>query len=69
MSSDKQDDYAIKAGTTGAYLRTHVLVPIKRRKIPRPDLIERLVEATNGKVSKAELLNFLYDEDINKSAA
>ena len=60
LSKEDQDSYAVRAGTTGAYLRTHVFAPKERRKIPRPDLIKKLADATKKKVSFDDVLSFLY---------
>lgn len=68
LNKDSQDVYASRALTTGAYLRTHIFVPKIRRKIPRPDLIERLAEASNGNVSMDDVLSFLYKTEIDKAA-
>jgi fatty acid/phospholipid biosynthesis enzyme len=68
LSKEAQDNYAVNAGTTGTYLRTHIFVSKSRRKIPRPDLIERLSKATNGKASMTDVLAFLYQTDIERAA-
>lgn len=69
MTQAQQDRYALRAGTTGNYLRTHVFVPLKRRKIPRRDKIESLVKAAKGAVSMDDVLSFLYKSKNGKQAA
>lgn len=68
MSEVEQDEYAIRAGTTGRYLRTHVLVPSVRRKIPRRDKIEGLVNATCGACTIDDVLSYLYKTEDAKAA-
>ena len=69
MSRNKQDLYAIAAGTTGDYLRTHVFAPMERRKIPRKEMINALVTATKGKCSLDDVLEYLYKSEEARTAA
>lgn len=69
MDREAQDRYAIKANTTGDYLRTHIFVPIERRKIPRRQKIESLVDATDGACSIDDVLDFLYKSENAKNEA
>lgn len=72
LSDDDRERYARDAGTTAGYIRVHL---IGRRKIPRPDLLRRLAEASNGKFSPhgkftvGDLLGFFYkaEERIDAS--
>jgi len=60
LSEAEQDDYAVRAGTTGKYLRAHIKYA---RKIARPVLIDGLCSASKGKVSRKEVLNHFYAEE------
>ena len=69
MTESEQNEYAVNAGTTGDYLRSHIFVPMERRKIPRKELIRDLVSASNEKVSLDDVLDFLYKSESGRRAA
>lgn len=69
MTRTQQDGYALSAGTTGDYLRTHVFVPLKRRKIPRKDKIDSLVSAAKGAITLDDVLAYLYKSEEARHAA
>ena len=69
MTRIQQDEYALKAGTTGDYLRTHIFVPMKRRKIPRKDKIDALVTAASSAITLDDVLAYLYKSEEAKNAA
>lgn len=53
LSPDELVEYAKKAKTTTGYLKSHLLYGYKE---PRKNLRKALAEASNGKVSEAEVL-------------
>lgn len=57
LSQEEQDEYAIRAGTTGNHLRMHLK---HARKIPRLDLMMGLWEGSKGRVSRQEVLDHFY---------
>lgn len=63
LSERDQVEYAERAKTTANYIRTHL---ITRYKIPRKDLMQRLVDASNGSLKINDLTSFFYEE--NKAA-
>jgi len=61
------DQYAINAGTTANYLKTH-LICSPPRKIPRKKLLKSLAEASEGNVSFQEVLDHFYKSKTTASA-
>lgn len=51
--------YAERAGTTVAYIKSHIR-PDPPGRTPRPDLMLRLWEATEGEVEWHEVLGHFY---------
>ena len=60
LSEAQRDAYAQRAGTTAGYIRVHL---IGRRKIPRPALLNKLADASDGKWTVAKLLAFFYKSE------
>jgi len=60
LSQDEQERFAVSAGTTTGYIRTHLIAPLERRKTPRRELIESLVKAGQGKFTRDELLEWFF---------
>lgn len=61
LSTDAQEEYAKRAGTTANYIRCH-LVSDRPRKVPRRELMESLAAASGGHVSVADLVRHFYPE-------
>lgn len=59
LPPDQQEAFATEAGTTANYIRCH-LVCEPPRKIPRQKLLEGLVRASNGVLSREELIAYFY---------
>jgi len=57
MSPAELERYALKAGTTARYLTVHL---IYRSRIPRPEMMEALVHASEGAFTKVQLVHWLY---------
>lgn len=57
LSEQERARYATDAGTTPGYIRVHL---IGRRKIPRPELLRALSDASLGRFTVPELLAFFY---------
>ena len=60
LRGKERDEFADRAGTTRAYIESHLLAPVERRKVPRRPLLESLAEATDGKCSVSDLLSYFY---------
>lgn len=58
MSEERLADFASKSGTTPNYIKRHL---IYKKKIPRPEMIDALVIASNGDFSKHAFITWLYD--------
>lgn len=54
MTREQQDEYAVRCGTTGIYLRTHI---VPARKECRKELREAMAEQSGGAVSLLEVLD------------
>lgn len=52
--------YAKRAGTTVNYIQNHLIRD--HRKIPKLDLMGRLVAATNGKINYKNMLIYFYKQ-------
>ena len=57
LDESARADYARRAGTTPGYIRVHLL---SGRKVPRRDLLEALVVASDGQVSRTEMLDHFF---------
>ena len=55
----ERKQYADDAKTTPGYIENHLL---PRRKIPRKPSMERLVLASNGKLTVKDMLNHFYGD-------
>lgn len=63
LSADDRQQYAQKAGTTVSYIEKHFLSPNPvKRKMPRPELLDRLVNASEGELTHKELADYFYIE-------
>ncbi len=62
LSDEQLSTFATTAGTTPLYLKRHLMY---RCKYPSPGLIDALVIAGQGKFSKGQFVNWLYQ--INAS--
>lgn len=58
MSESDLETFAFESGTTANYLKRHL---IYKTKIPRPEMIEALVRASEGDFSKYQFVSWLYD--------
>lgn len=59
LTPAQQEKFAIKAGTTANYIRTHLLCD-PPRKIPRQRLLEGFVAASKGELTRESLLSYFY---------
>lgn len=58
MSEIERTKYAKSAGTTVGYIKTHL---ITKYKVPRPELMNRLVDASKGELTMSDLTDFFYN--------
>ena len=58
MSDQRLSEFALESGTTPNYIKRHL---IYKKKIPRPEMIDALVYASNGDFSKHDFVSWLYD--------
>lgn len=55
--------FAAKSGTTQKYIAAHFLsADPTKRKVPRPDLLNKMVSASNGKMTYKALADYFYVE-------
>jgi len=54
-----RDRYARRAGTSSEYIRIHL---VKRNRMPRPQLLQKLATASRGKVSYEEVVAHFYPD-------
>lgn len=59
LNSKEKMAYAERAGTSSQYIQIH-LMSAPPRKVPRPDLMRQLVDATDGACSLEEVLSHFY---------
>lgn len=52
--------YAERAGTSTAYIEIHLLASPNRRKTPKPALMKRLAEASEGEITLEHVLAHFY---------
>ena len=57
LDESQRTEYAERAGTSVEYIRAHL---IYARRVPRRDLLEALVMASDGQVSRKEILEHFY---------
>jgi hypothetical protein len=57
LSPSDREAFAEHAGTSVGYIQCHL---ITRRKIPRPEKMQRLVAASHGHVTLDDLLTYFY---------
>lgn len=60
MSDERLAEFASSSGTTPNYIKRHL---IYKKKIPRPEMIDALVFASNNDFSKHDFISWLYDLD------
>lgn len=58
MSDERLAEFASGSGTTPNYIKRHL---IYKKKIPRPEMIDALVFASNDDFSKHDFVSWLYD--------
>lgn len=58
LTEDQREAYAERAGTTIGYMPQLIAVP--PFKTPKPDLMRRLAEASEGNVTLPEVLDHFY---------
>ena len=61
LSEDELLQFAIDSGTTVKYLKGHL---IYKKKIPRPDAIESMVQESKGDFSKSQFIHWLYNLEV-----
>jgi len=59
LKTKEKDAYALRAKTTRPYIEIHL---IPNRKIPREDLMNRLVLASDGNCTKSDVLDHFYSK-------
>lgn len=64
LSTADREAYARRADTTVRYIETHLIAPEARRKVPRRDLMTRLIAASNGALSFPELAAYFYGQPM-----
>ncbi len=62
LPPSEREAYARRAETTTRYIETHLIAPESRRKVPRRDLMTRLIAASNGALSFPELAAYFYGQ-------
>lgn len=62
QSPDELEAYAERAGTTVLYLKRHL---IHKTRVPRIEMIETLVNASNGAFNKIQFIAWLYELDAS----
>lgn len=60
LDAEAQAKYAKKAGTTVNYIRCHLICDMPRRKTPRKKLMRGLEKASNGVLTRQNLLEYFY---------
>ena len=60
LTEAEQTAYADKAGTSVCTIKGKYLAPEERRQIPQNSRMKRLLSATDGKVSRNEILEHFY---------
>jgi hypothetical protein len=63
LAPAEQECFAARAGTTVAYIRCH-LASNPPRKIPRTKLLDGLVSASNGALTRDSLLAYFYSQSV-----
>lgn len=61
LNADQREAYARRAGTSSAYIQIH-LMATPPRKIPRPELLRALADATEGACSFQDMLAHFYPD-------
>lgn len=64
MTEDELCSYAEKCGTTGAYIKTHLL---PARKIPKKNLMNALVAFSDGNITDKDVFDHFYGEKMPTS--
>lgn len=58
LSAEQLGNFATESGTTVNYIKLHL---IYKKKLPRPEMIDALVKASQGDFSKYQFIAWLYD--------
>jgi len=59
---EELEAFAMRAGTTVSYLKRHL---IHRTRLPRIEMIETLVRASNGEFTKIQFIAWLYGLNVS----
>ncbi|MCO9048774.1 hypothetical protein [Acinetobacter sp. UC24323] len=62
QNPEELEAYAERAGTTVLYLKRHL---IHKTRVPRIEMIETLVNASNGAFNKIQFIAWLYELDAS----
>jgi hypothetical protein len=57
LSVKEREKYAQDADTSCEYIRIHL---VTKKKIPRPELMQKLADASKGKLTLSDILEFFY---------
>lgn len=68
LHADQREAYAQRAGTSAAYVQIHLMAS-PPRKIPRPELLRSLAEATEGACTFQDVLAHFYPDNADQGAA
>lgn len=60
LTAAERDAYAERAGTKRAYIETKLIF---KKAIPRPDLMQKLADASLGRVRYDDLVRFFYAKE------
>lgn len=60
LTKDELSAYAKQVGTSVPYITVHLK---HARKTPRPDLMEKLWEKSNGRLSRQAVLDHFFPKD------
>ncbi|KZZ68089.1 hypothetical protein A3765_10595 [Oleiphilus sp. HI0130] len=67
LTPETRKKFAANSGTTLGYIEKHFLSPDPlKRKVPRPELMAKMVDASAGELNYKELADYFY---IEKSRA
>lgn len=63
LPPDARKQFAANSGTTLGYIEKHFLSPDPlKRKVPRPELMAKMVDASRGELNFKELADYFYVE-------
>jgi hypothetical protein len=55
MTAEEKQEFARRAGLSQQYIQVHL---VYRRRIPRPDTMRKLAEASLGRLSYEDIVSF-----------